>query len=88
MSAFPATDPRDNDVLAAKGVPRAQWRNYHKWVRFYLHFCRKYRHSPTAKSLPLFIEKLASKNQTAAQQAQARCAVDYDAVFLPPEVQS
>jgi site-specific recombinase XerD len=88
MSAFPATDPRDNDVLAAKGVPRAQWRNYHKWVRFYLHFCRKYRHSPTAKSLPLFIEKLASKNQTAAQQAQARCAVDYDAVFLPPEVRS
>jgi integron integrase len=89
MSAFPATDPRYSDVLAAKGVPREQWRNYHKWVRFYLHFCKKYRHSPAdAKSLPLFIEKLASKNQTAAQQAQAQGAVEYYAVFLPPEVRS
>jgi integron integrase len=89
MSAFPATDPRFGEVLAARGVPREQWRNYQKWVRFYLYFCKKYRHPPAdAKSLPLFIEKLASKGQTAAQRAQAQCAVEYYAVFLSPELQS
>ena len=89
MSAFPATDPRYGEVLAARGVPREQWRTYHKWVRFYLHFCQKYRHPPAdAKILPLFIGKLASKSQTAAQQTQAPCAVEYDAVFLSPEVRS
>ena len=87
MSAFPATDPRYGEVLAARGVPREQWRTYHKWVRFYLHFCHKYRHPPAdSKSLPLFIERLASKSQTAAQQTQAQCAVEYYAVFLAPEV--
>ena len=89
MSAFPDTETRYGEVLAARRVPRAQWRNYHKWVRFYLHFCQKYRHHPTeAKSLELFLGKLASKGQTAAQQAQAHCAVDYYAVFLSPELRS
>src|SRR5919106_3420525 len=86
MSAFPTPDPRYGEVLAARQVPRAQWRNYHKWVRFYLHFCQKYRHHPAdPKSLPLFLEKLASKGQTAAQRAQAQCAVEYYSVFLSPE---
>jgi hypothetical protein len=77
MSVFPTPDPRYGEVLAAKGVPREHWRNYHKWVRFYLHFCQKSRHRPAdAKSLPLFVEKLAAKRQTAAQQAQAQRAVD------------
>jgi integron integrase len=89
MSAFPAPDPRYGEVLAARQVPRDQWRNYHKWVRFYLHFCQKYRHNPTeSKSLQLFMGKLASKGQTAAQRAQAHCAVDYYAVFLSAEVPS
>src|SRR5919204_5569330 len=89
MSAFPAPDPRYGEVLAARQVPRDQWRNYHKWVRFYLHFCQKYRHNPTeSKSLPLFLGKLASKGQTAAQRAQTQYAVDYYAVFLSPEVRS
>jgi len=89
MSAFPATDTRYGEVLTARGVPREQWRNYHKWVRFYLHFCHKYRHRPAdSKSLPLFIGKLASKGQTAAQRAQAQCAVEYYAVFLSPELRS
>jgi Phage integrase, N-terminal SAM-like domain len=89
MSAFPAPDTRYGEVLVTRQVPRAQWRNYHKWVRFYLHFCQKYRHRPAdAKSLELFIGKLASKGQTAAQRAQAQCAVDYYAVFLSPEVPS
>jgi len=89
MSAFPATDPRYGEVLAARQVPREQWRNYQKWVRFYLHFCHKYRHHPAdSKSLQLFMGKLASKGQTAAQRAQAQCAVEYYAVFLSPEVRS
>ena len=89
MSAFPATDTRYGEVLAARRVPREQWRNYHKWVRFYLHFCHKYRHRPAdSKSLPLFIGKLASKGQTAAQRAQAQCAVEYYSVFLSPELRS
>jgi integron integrase len=54
-------------------------------VRFYLHFCQKYRHHPAdPKSLPLFLEKLASKGQPAAQRAQAHCAVEYYAVCLSP----
>ena len=89
MSAFPAPDPRYSEVLAARQVPRDQWRNYHKWVRFYLHFSQKYCHNPTASnSLQLFMGKLASKGQTAAQRAQAHSAVDYYAVFLSPEVPS
>ncbi len=58
-------------------------------MRFYLHFCHKYRHRPTdSTSLQLFIGKLASKGQTAEQRAQARCAVDYYSVFLSPEWRS
>jgi hypothetical protein len=80
---------RYGEVLAARQVPRDQWRNYHEWVRFYLHFCQKYRHDPTgSKSLQLFMAKLASKGQTATQRAQAHCAVDYYAVLLSPAVPS
>ena len=78
MSACPAPDTGYGEVRAARQVPREQWRNYHKWVRFYLHFCQKYRHRPAdAKSLPLFLGKLAAKGQTAAERAQEQCAVDY-----------
>jgi len=89
MRAFPAPDPRYGEVLTARQVPRAQWRNYHTWVQFYLHCCQKYRHHPAdSQSLPLFPGKLASNGQTAAQRAQAQCAVDYYSVFLAPEVRA
>ena len=89
MSAYPVTDTRYGEVLAARGVPREQWRNYQKWVRFSRHFCQTYRHRPAdSTSLPWFIGKLASKGQTAAQRAQAQCAVEYDSVFLSPQVPS
>jgi integron integrase len=89
MRAFPATNLRYGEVLAARQVPREQWRNYQKWVRFYLHFCQKYRHRPAdSESLQMFLGKLASKGQTAAQRAQAQCAVEYYSVFLSPELQS
>ena len=89
MSAFPDTDTRYAEVLAARRVPREQWRNYQKWVRFYLHFCKKYRHRPAdSTSIQLFIGKLASKGQTAEQRAQAQCAVEYYSVFLSPQLRS
>jgi site-specific recombinase XerC len=89
MTVFPATDPRYGGVLAARQVPRAQWRNDHKWVRFYRYFCQKDRHPPAdSKSLQLCIGRLASKDQTAAQRAQAQCAVESDVVCLAPEVRS
>jgi hypothetical protein len=89
MSAFPVTDTRSGEVLAARGVPREQWRNDQQWVRFSLHLCQKYRHRPAdSTSLPLVRGKLASKGQTAAQRAQAPCAVEYDSVFLSSELPS
>jgi len=64
-----------------------QWDEYKKWVRFYLHFCGKYQHNPAdLKSLPLFTEKLASKNQTEGQRAQAVMAVEFYRVLLSPDV--
>jgi hypothetical protein len=45
-------------------------------VRFYLDFCDKYGHAPRSRaSLGPFLAKLASKNQSAAQQQQASQAV-------------
>jgi hypothetical protein len=77
MSAFPDTDTRYAEVLAARRVPRDQWRNYQQWVRFSLHFCQTDRHRPAdSTSLQLFLGTLASKSQTAAQRAQAPCAVE------------
>ena len=71
MSAFPDTDTRYAKGLAARRVPREQWRNDQKWVRFYQHFCHQYGHRPAdSKSLQLFIGKLASKGQTAERSAR------------------
>jgi hypothetical protein len=89
MSAFPATDPRDGEVLAARQVPREPWRNDQQWVRFSRHVCQKYRHRPgDSASLPVCLGTLAAKGHTAAQRAQAPCAVDDDSVFWSPEWQS
>ncbi len=47
-----------------------------KWLRYYLDFCRKYEFKREVEtSLPYFIEKLKSKNQTRFQQEQAEHAV-------------
>jgi hypothetical protein len=89
MRAFPAPDPRDGAVLTTRQVPRDQWRHDHTWVRFSRHVCQKYRHHPTASnSRQLLMGTLASNGQTAAQRAQAHCAVAYDAVCLSPAVPS
>ena len=89
MSAFPNTDARYTKVLAARRVPRQQWRNDHTWVRFSLQVCHAYRHRPAdSMSLQLCIGQLASKGQTAAQRAQAPGTVEYDSVCLSPEWRS
>jgi hypothetical protein len=76
MRAFPAPAPRDGEVLAARYVPRAPWRNDHTWVRCSRHVCHTSRHHPAdAESLQVFLGTLASQGHTAAQRAQAPCAV-------------
>ena len=85
MTKFPDINPEYNEVLLSRKVSRTQWGEYKKWVRSYLHFCTKYHHNPAdVKSVPFFIEKLASKNQTEGQRAQALMAVElYGALLLP-----
>ncbi len=58
MSAFPDTDTRDAEILAARRVPRKPWWNDQTWVRFSLHCGHTYRHHPAdATSLQLSIGK-------------------------------
>ncbi len=58
------------------GVPVRERVGYLRWVRFYLDFCQKYGHPPReASSIPLFLEKLASKQQPAAARSRASQAV-------------
>ena len=77
MANFPNIDSKFDAVLSARKVPSEQWNDYKKWVRFYLHFCEKYHHDPKdSQTLPQFIEKLASKNQSAAQQMQAQKSIE------------
>jgi hypothetical protein len=76
MNAFPHTDPRSGEVLAARQVPRAPWRNDHTWVRLSRHGCQTSRHPPAdAKRLQVCLGQLASQGHTAAQRAQAQGAV-------------
>lgn len=65
-------------------LPAALHPEYHKWLRLYLHFCRKFRYPPTAPtSLGPFLTKLAAKNQSIEQRHHAAAAVK---VFLKPPV--
>ena len=51
-------------ALDSASVSRELRPHFRKWLRFYLDFCSKYEHSPRSKSsVPLFMAKLASKNQ-------------------------
>ena len=74
-----------DEILLSKKAVREQWEIHKKWVRFYLHFCIKYKHNPAdTKSIPFFIIKLESKNQTENQRAQAQAAVEYYRALLLP----
>ncbi len=45
MSSFPNIDPKFDSLSMSVQVPQEQWGEYKKWVRFYLHYCGKYRHN-------------------------------------------
>ena len=81
MGSFPQVDSRYGKILALRQVPREEWNEHQKWVT-YLHFCNKYRHAPDDPvSIPLFIGKPTLKNQTSAQQDQARHAIEFCSVI-------
>ena len=64
------------DFLARNNIAKSYESFYLKWLRFYLDFCQKYSHkSEDPLSLPKFIEKLKTKNQSDANCHQAEHAV-------------
>ena len=64
------------DFLARNNIAKSYESFYLKWLRFYLDFCQKYSHkSEDPLSLPKFIEKLKTKNQSDANCRQAEHAV-------------
>ena len=57
-------------------VPAPQRPDYHRWIRFYLDFCRRHEHPPRAlTSVGPFLSKLAAKNQSVEQRHQAAHAI-------------
>lgn len=51
-------------LLEKRGVPAASFAECIKWSRYFLDYCNKYPASiRQAEQLPLFIEKLKSKNR-------------------------
>ncbi|MBN2542208.1 hypothetical protein JXI42_05030, partial [bacterium] len=47
-----------------KNVPEQEYNNYLKWLRYYIDFCKKYRHTSASRdSLPLFIKKLQGERK-------------------------
>ncbi|RLB86891.1 MAG: integron integrase [Deltaproteobacteria bacterium] len=65
-----------NLILQKNGIPENQSGYFIKWLRYYLDFCHKYNYEKEClKSLPLFIDKLCSKNQNERQVQQATQAV-------------
>ncbi|MCC5844446.1 MAG: phage integrase N-terminal SAM-like domain-containing protein [Verrucomicrobia bacterium] len=54
------------------GVPRLEQVEYFKWLRYYLDFCLKYRHSTRdPETEVLYLQKLSSKGQSEVCQEQA-----------------
>ncbi|MBU0719112.1 MAG: hypothetical protein KJ749_12750 [Planctomycetes bacterium] len=85
MGAFPALHSRYDEVLEARSVPPGRRAEHRKWVWFYLHFCGKYGRRPAdTGSVAPFVAELASKGQTTALQAEARCAVRYHVDHASP----
>ena len=65
-----------SEAVRKQGVPSGEVADYLKWLRYYLDYCAKYRcDAIVPESLQGFLLKLASKNQSAAQQDQAARSV-------------
>ncbi len=77
MIELPADLVANFDQKLTQGkVPDAYRNYYRKWLRFYWDFCHKYGlHPSDAKSLPPFLEKLATNKQPKAYQQQANHSV-------------
>jgi integron integrase len=64
-------------LLKQDAVPANSHASYIKWLRYYLDFCKKYRHAYEKNaSLVLFLKKLNEKRQNPKQQEEARKAVE------------
>ncbi|MFH0783453.1 MAG: hypothetical protein V2B20_16085 [Pseudomonadota bacterium] len=64
-------------TLQGRGIAVGIFRNCLKWFRYYWDFCAKYRLDPLqAASFTPFLGKLQAKNQTAAQLAEAKRAIE------------
>ena len=62
--------------MKAANISDVEQRQYLKWLRYYLDFCDKYKHSPVnTDSADAFMLKLNEKNQTFRQQRQASKSV-------------
>ncbi len=67
---------RFDDILKQRNVPLYLWREYRKWLRYFLDFRTKYAQSAERSvQVKLFSEKLRSKGRTPAQIEQAADAV-------------
>jgi hypothetical protein len=63
--------------MEAARIPDLDRQQYLKWLRFYLDFCDKYKHSPThLDSSNAFMLKLTEKRQTPARQRQAAQSIN------------
>ncbi len=52
MGLFPQVDPRYYEILASRQVPRGEWHEHQKWVRYYLHFCNIIRSQKGKRIIP------------------------------------
>jgi len=63
-------------ALDVKLVPRKEQVDWFKWLRYYLHFCEKYRFATRdPETEVLYLQKLSSKGQTEQQQGQASACI-------------
>lgn len=67
-------------------MPREEQVRWFTWLRYYLDFFWKYGHATRdPETLPLFLQKLASKNKSTDQQAEAeRCIALFREVAKNP----
>jgi len=78
MLAIPEDiDLKYSALLKQRQEPESSWRNFKKWLRFYLDFCHKYKHEPNSKqSQHAFNNKLIEKQQSHELRSEAWQAVN------------
>jgi hypothetical protein len=62
--------------MEKESISREDQVDWFKWLRYYLHFCEKYRHSTRdPETEVLYLQKLSSKGQSEQQQEQASACI-------------